>query len=323
MYYRKASVKIWKIPPPPRATDDVGWFLNKKEPPPLSQTCWKVTKAWSLLPLDFFAFCLPIPVDISHLFSVFLFASGALFLPLSSLKVTVFLPLSDVLSTLSTKRISLLLDLTFNLELRILFPSFCMCLSFRLFLLCSIFPSAPKKRVPWLLRYRTTQAGTPPPPHLEANLVIFGDRALIFFLFESSWKYMKNDITFVRMRSGDHLGDAKCRRRAPRSVGGQQRSLHWVMETDISQSIFEFWQWNLVWALSICQRRYKCFLMKKHLLELEKAKHNLMRSSYGVQTTEKMGDSRQANQLWCYYLLIRQQTEPQLIFLKDICVEKN
>ena len=32
---------------------------------------------------------------------------------------------------------------------------------------------------------------------------------LIFFLFESSWKKMKNDTTFVRMRSGDHLGDAK------------------------------------------------------------------------------------------------------------------
>ena len=29
---------------------------------------------------------------------------------------------------------------------------------------------------------------------------------------------MKNDSTFVRMRSGDHLGDAKCRKRAPRSV---------------------------------------------------------------------------------------------------------
>ena len=29
---------------------------------------------------------------------------------------------------------------------------------------------------------------------------------------------MKNDITFVRMRSGDHLGGAKCRKRAPRSV---------------------------------------------------------------------------------------------------------
>ena len=44
---------------------------------------------------------------------------------------------------------------------------------------------------------------------LEAILVIFGRRALIFFLFESSWKKMKNDATFVRMRSGDHLGDAK------------------------------------------------------------------------------------------------------------------
>ena len=44
---------------------------------------------------------------------------------------------------------------------------------------------------------------------LEAILVIFGRRALSFFLFESSWKNMKNDTTFVRMRSGDHLGDAK------------------------------------------------------------------------------------------------------------------
>ena len=29
---------------------------------------------------------------------------------------------------------------------------------------------------------------------------------------------MKNDTTFVRMRSGDHTGEAKCRKRAPRSV---------------------------------------------------------------------------------------------------------
>ena len=42
---------------------------------------------------------------------------------------------------------------------------------------------------------------------LEAILAIFGRRALTFFLFESSWKNMKNDTTFVRMRSGDHLGD--------------------------------------------------------------------------------------------------------------------
>ena len=29
---------------------------------------------------------------------------------------------------------------------------------------------------------------------------------------------MKNDTTFVRMHSGDHLGDAKMSKRAPRSV---------------------------------------------------------------------------------------------------------
>ena len=29
---------------------------------------------------------------------------------------------------------------------------------------------------------------------------------------------MKNDATFVRMRSGDHLGDAKMSKRAPHSV---------------------------------------------------------------------------------------------------------
>ena len=29
---------------------------------------------------------------------------------------------------------------------------------------------------------------------------------------------MKNDTTFVRMRSGDHLGDGKCRKKAPRFI---------------------------------------------------------------------------------------------------------
>ena len=53
------------------------------------------------------------------------------------------------------------------------------------------------------------KAGPPSPLPLEAILVIFGHRALIFFLFDSSWKKMKNDTAFVRMRSGDHLGDAK------------------------------------------------------------------------------------------------------------------
>ena len=46
------------------------------------------------------------------------------------------------------------------------------------------------------------------PPPLEAILVIFGRRALIFFVWKVLEK-MKNDTTFVRMRSGDHLGDAK------------------------------------------------------------------------------------------------------------------
>ena len=49
-------------------------------------------------------------------------------------------------------------------------------------------------------------------PPLEAISVIFGRRALIF-LFESSWKTMKNDITFVRMGSGHHFRDAKMSKR--------------------------------------------------------------------------------------------------------------
>ena len=44
---------------------------------------------------------------------------------------------------------------------------------------------------------------------LEAILVIFGRRALIFLFVWNLLKKMKNDTTFVRMRSGDHLGDAK------------------------------------------------------------------------------------------------------------------
>ena len=54
---------------------------------------------------------------------------------------------------------------------------------------------------------------------LKAILVIFGRRALIV-LFESSWKNMKIDTTFVRMRSGDHLGDAKMSKKgtSPRRI---------------------------------------------------------------------------------------------------------
>ena len=44
---------------------------------------------------------------------------------------------------------------------------------------------------------------------LEAILVIFGRRALIFFFVWKLLEKMKNDATFVRMRSGDHFEDAK------------------------------------------------------------------------------------------------------------------
>ena len=56
------------------------------------------------------------------------------------------------------------------------------------------------------------------PPPLEAILVIFGLRALIFLFVWKVLEKMKNDATFVRMRSCDHLGDAKMSKRAPRSV---------------------------------------------------------------------------------------------------------
>ena len=43
---------------------------------------------------------------------------------------------------------------------------------------------------------------------LEAILVIVGCRAFVFFARKLLEK-MKTDTIFVRMRSGDHLGDAK------------------------------------------------------------------------------------------------------------------
>ena len=42
----------------------------------------------------------------------------------------------------------------------------------------------------------------------EAILVIFGRRALFVFVWKL-FENIKNDTTFVRMRSGDHLVDAK------------------------------------------------------------------------------------------------------------------
>ena len=53
---------------------------------------------------------------------------------------------------------------------------------------------------------------------LWGYLVIFGRRALIYFFVWKLLEKMNNDTTFVCMRSGDHLGDAKCQKRAPHSV---------------------------------------------------------------------------------------------------------
>ena len=62
--------------------------------------------------------------------------------------------------------------------------------------------AAKNHRLSWPCRFK---AGPP----LEAILVIFGHRALIFFFVWKLLEKMKNDTTFVRMRSDDHLGDAK------------------------------------------------------------------------------------------------------------------
>ena len=48
---------------------------------------------------------------------------------------------------------------------------------------------------------------------LEAILVIFGRRALIFLFVWKLLEKMKNDTTLMRMRSGDHLGNAKMSKR--------------------------------------------------------------------------------------------------------------
>ena len=52
------------------------------------------------------------------------------------------------------------------------------------------------------------------PPPLEDILVIFGHRALIFFLFECSWENMKYDTACAVVIT---LETQKCRKRAPRS----------------------------------------------------------------------------------------------------------
>ena len=66
---------------------------------------------------------------------------------------------------------------------------------------------------------------------------------------------MKNDTTFVRMRSGDHLGDAKMSKRAPRSVEfncsptiDRNGFAEWKKKVDLQKlsPIFKFLPRNLV-----------------------------------------------------------------------------
>ena len=52
---------------------------------------------------------------------------------------------------------------------------------------------------------------------LEATLVIFGRSSLILCVWKILEKY-ENDTTFVRMRSSDHLADAKMSKKAPHFV---------------------------------------------------------------------------------------------------------
>ena len=68
-----------------------------------------------------------------------------------------------------------------------------------------------------VLNLSCLEAGPPPP--LEAILVIFGRRALIFFCLKALEKKMKNDTTFVcTCAVVITLETQKCRKRAPCSV---------------------------------------------------------------------------------------------------------
>ena len=53
---------------------------------------------------------------------------------------------------------------------------------------------------------------------LEAILNTFGRGSLIFFCLKALWKIWNNDTTIVCVRSGDHLGDSKMSKKAPRLV---------------------------------------------------------------------------------------------------------
>ena len=81
---------------------------------------------------------------------------------------------------------------------------------------------------------------------------------------------MKNDATFVRMRSGDHLGDAKMSKRAPRSVefnffincDKQKRfSQNKRRRADLQNAASDFliFAWGLSYDLSKCSDDFTPF----------------------------------------------------------------
>ena len=84
----------------------------------------------------------------------------------------------------------------------------------------------------YIVGYPNQKRGSRMHPYITALVKLFSLRtrppwgyfshlwscSLNFFFVWKLLENMKNDTTFVRTRSGDHIGDAKCRKRAPRSV---------------------------------------------------------------------------------------------------------
>ena len=91
---------------------------------------------------------------------------------------------------------------------------------------------------------------------LEVVLVIFG-RSFLNFFYLKGLENMKNDTTFVRMRSSDHVGDAKMSKKTPCFVefnfftnrNGQKRfSQNERRRADLQNiaSIFLIFAWGLM-----------------------------------------------------------------------------
>ena len=113
---------------------------------------------------------------------------------------------------------------------------------------------------PWSLKnYTMTQLRQDP---LEAILVVFGCSFLIF-LFKRSWKNMKNDTTFVRMGSSDHLGNVPRHFLAAHSLP-ENRQKHQFHHQPESRSGAEFGFCGLSPPLELGKNRSKrrLFLFK-------------------------------------------------------------